>query len=76
MGAFFSGKLVVSLDLTWNRMLLNSVSAAHHSKANTLEASVGWKRKICFIQEVSNLGRKQACVPEPTLKILYTHESF
>ena len=34
------------------------------------------EKKVCFIQEVRNLGRRQIYVWKPTLKILLNHEGF
>ena len=39
------------------------------------EALIG-KGKLTFIQEASNLGKRQTCVPEPNPKILLGHENF
>ena len=58
------------------QVLPNSGLAVCCSKANTQEASVGWKRKVCFIQEAGNLVRMRTRVQEPTQKILLGHESF
>ena len=35
-----------------------------------------WKRKVCFIEEPSNSGKRWACVQTPALHILLHHESF
>ena len=35
-----------------------------------------WKKKVCFIEEPSNPGRRWVCVQTPVLKILLHHESF
>ena len=45
-------------------------------KANILETSVGWSRKVYFIQEFSNLRRRWAHVQEPALKILVIMKIF
>lgn len=45
-------------------------------KANTLQTSVGWSRKVCFIQEFSNLRRRWTHVQEPALKILRIMKIF
>ena len=34
------------------------------------------KGKLAFIQEASNLGKRQTCIPVPTPKILLGHENF
>ena len=55
---------------------LQSGLAAHPLKANIWEISVGWKKKACFIQEASDVGRRWIHVQEPTPKILPDSESF
>ena len=51
-------------------LLLQSGLAAHPLKANIWEISVGWKRKVCFTQEASDVGRRWIHIQEPTPKIL------
>lgn len=54
------------------KMLLNSVLLA--SQKATLDRQVLIERKVCFNQKACNLGRRWTHVPEPTSKVLLSHE--
>lgn len=58
-------------------LLPNSGLAAHQSKINTCEASVGRMGNVASNQRAGNMGRMQTQRPQKrTLKILPNHESF
>ena len=57
-------------------LLLQSGLAAHPLKANIWEISVGWKRKVCFTQEASDVGRRWIHIQEPIQRFCLTVSVF